>query len=93
MAKKPIKKKAPATSLTLAKLKLEVSKNYVNTERFLIELGPECFNEVMSSPQGFGAHDLKQPYFDLYTYLLGKYKQKLIVKMQGNKRVSLHAKV
>jgi hypothetical protein len=78
---------------SLAQLKKEVANNYLHTERFLIKLGPEAFNDTMSSPVGFGAQDLKQPYFNLYIYLLGKYQSKLVVKLDGYKSVSIHAKV
>jgi len=91
MKKKP-KKQAPAGSISLARLKKEVLENILQTELHLFTFTPDHFNEVMSSPQGFGAQDLKQPYLDLYLYLLGKHKGKLVAKLIGSKNVALYLK-
>ncbi|TXG80310.1 MAG: hypothetical protein E6R13_08260 [Spirochaetes bacterium] len=96
MAKKTTKKQAPAAGITLAQLKKEVTKNYKSSkvERFLFKLTKDCYNTEMSSPAGFGAQDLKQPYFDLYTYLLNKHKTNLVVKLinMSNKEIELWVK-
>lgn len=95
MAKKTTKK-APAKGITLAELKKEVTKNYKSSkvERFLFKLTKDCYNDTMSSPSGFGAQDIKEPYFSLYTYLLNKYKTNLVVKLinMGNKEIELWVK-
>ena len=82
MAKKKTKKQASA-GITLADLKKEVTTNYKSSkvERFLFKLTKDCYNADLSSPAGFGAQDLKEPYFSLYTYLLNKHKTNLVVKL------------
>ena len=97
MAKKSTKKEAPAKKISLAELKKEVTANFkkkVKNQRFLFRLEQSHFNEKMSSSAGFGAQDLKEPYLGLYTYLLGKYKSNLIVKLvdMSTKEIELWAK-
>jgi len=91
-----IKKKAEAGEITLAQLKKEVTKNYKSSkvERFLFKLTKDCYNTEMSSPSGFGAQDLKEPYFSLYSYLLTKHKTNLVVKLinMSNKEIELWVK-
>lgn len=85
MAKKTTKKGAEAKSSapTLASLKKQVQEDYKNTkvQRLLYRFEREHFEEKLSQTNGFGAHDLKQPYFDLYNYLLTKHKKNLVVKL------------
>lgn len=81
---KTIKKQAKAKPITLAQLKKEVNTNLKKkskTEKFALKLVRSNFNETLSSPSGFGAQDLKEPYFSIYTHLLLKYKQDLVVKL------------
>lgn len=84
MAKKPTKKQAPAKKISLAQLKKEVTANMKKKkakERFLFKFDKSHYNETLSSPSGFGAQDLQEPYFSLYTYLLLKHKTNLVVKL------------
>lgn len=96
MAKKT-KTEAPAKKPSLAQLKKEVTANMkkkVKKERFLFKLEKPHFNEELSSPSGFGAQDLQEPYFSLYSYLLLKHKTKLVVKLisMSNKEIELWVK-
>ena len=90
--KKTHKPQATAASPSLAKLKKEVLENILHTELHLFTFKPDHFNETISSPQGFGAQDLKPAYLNLYLHLLGKHKGKLVVKMEENKSVGLYLK-
>jgi hypothetical protein len=96
MAKKTKKGPAKSAGPTLASLKKEVAKNYKESkvERYLYTLDGSCYNETMSSPMGFGAQDLKAPYFELYIYLSKKYKSNLVVKLieMSTKTVELWVK-
>lgn len=84
MAKKTTKKRAEAKSSapTLASLKKQVQENYKNckVQRLLYRFERGHFEAELSQTNGFGANDLKQPYFDLYNYLLTKHKKNLVVK-------------
>lgn len=98
MAKKLTKKGAEAKSSvpTLASLKKQAQENYKSSkvQRFLFKFEREHYEEKLSSTSGFGAQDLKQPYFDLYTYLLNKHKTNLVVKLinMSNKEIELWVK-
>ena len=98
MAKKTTKKGAEAKSSvpTLASLKKQVQENYKNTpvERKLFTLTREHYNEKLSSPSGFGAQDLKEPYLSLYLDLLKKHREKLVCKLvsQSERTVELWVK-
>ena len=98
MAKKTTKKGAEAKSSapTLASLKKQVQENYKNTpvERKLFTLTREHYNEKLSSPVGFGAQDLKEPYLSLYLDLLKKHKGNLVCKLisQSERTVELWVK-
>jgi hypothetical protein len=85
MAKKTTKKRAEAkaSAPTLASLKKQAQENYKGSkvQRFLFKFEREHYEEKLSQSSGFGAHDLKQPYFDLYNYLLTKHKKNLVVKL------------
>ena len=85
MAKKTTKKGAEAKSSTptLTSLKKQAQENYKGSkvQRFLFKFEREHYEEKLTSTGGFGAQDLKQPYLDLYNYLLSKYKKNLIVKL------------
>ena len=47
----------------------------------LITFDRSCYRKKLSSNQGFGAQDLKPMYFELYTWMLKKFGQKLIIKL------------
>lgn len=84
MEKKLSKKKASAKKISLAQLKKDVtanSKKKKKNERFLYEFDKSHFNKKLSSPSGFGAQDLQEPYFSLYTHLLIKHKTNLVVNL------------
>lgn len=93
MAKKTTKKGAEAKSSapTLASLKKQAQENYKSSkvQRFLFRFEREHYEEKLSSTSGFGAQDLKEPYFDLYNYLLNKYKKKLIVKLMSTSTMTV----
>lgn len=96
MRKKSKTKANKPTGPTLAKLKKEVMNNYKNTpvERKLYTFTKEHFNEKLSSPSGFGAQDLKEPYLSLYLDLLKKHRGNLVCKLvdMGSRTVELWVK-
>jgi hypothetical protein len=78
------------------KLKKEVAANLKvkQSPRLLFRFTEPHYKAKMSSTQGFGAHDLKPTYLELYTDLLKKHGSKIIVKMEdmSKKTVALYIK-
>lgn len=68
---------------TLSALKKEVTANLkadTGKEKLAITLNRACFRKTLSTTSGIGTQDLKPTYLELYTYLLVKYKEKLVIK-------------